>query len=124
MSLPLCPVGEAGGLVVKLRFALVMTFVLIGFLAVPALSQTAAASGPAPTQTWKQELFCAPTLDDASGQVGQRSGALVSGPVVGPNCRVNSQQHPFQACFFGRSDTTMSLATYGLQMVSDVTVCL
>src|SRR5213593_882211 len=92
MSLPLCPVGEAGGLVVKMRFALVMTFVLIGFLAVPALSQTAAASGPAPTQTWKQELFGAPTLDDASGQGGQSSGALVSGPVVGPNVRVNAQQ--------------------------------
>src|SRR3989442_973217 len=118
MSLPLCPVGEAGGLVVKLRFALVMTFVLIGFLAVPALSQTAAASGPAPTQTWKQELFGAPTLDDASGQGGQSSGALVSGPVVGPNVRVNAQQQPFPAGFLGRSETTIAVAPDGLHMVA------
>ena len=83
----------------KLRFAMVMAFVLIGFLVVPAVSQTAAATSPAPTQTWKQELFGAPTLDDASAQGGQSSGAVGSGPVAGPNVRVNAQQQPFSGWF-------------------------
>jgi len=95
-----------------LRFALVTALVLIGFLAVPALTQTAAASGTASIPTWKQELRGALTFEDASAQGGQDSGS------VGPNVRVNAPQRPSPAGLLGRSETTIAVAPDGRHMVA------
>jgi len=101
-----------GGIVPTLRFAVVATFVLIGLLAVPVFSHTAAATGSVTVPAWKLELRGAPTPGDGSGQQGQDSGP------VSPNVRVNAQQAPAPAGLLGRSETTIAVAPDKLHMVS------
>ena len=80
-----------GGIFTTVRFAIVATFVLIGFLAMPVFSHAASAGGATSVPAWKLELRAAPNPGDASDQGGQDSGP------VSPNVRVNARQAPAPA---------------------------
>lgn len=102
----------------KMRFALVMTLVLIGFLAVPAFSEVVAAERPAQAPSWKRELFGAPLPLSPSELGAQDSGGNNPALMVGPNVRVNAPQEPFPAGLLGRSETTIAVAPDGSRMVA------
>ena len=101
-----------GGIFTTVRFAIVATFVLIGFLAMPVFSHTASAGGATSVPAWKLELRAAPNPGDASDQGGQDSGP------VSPNVRVNARQAPAPAGLLGRSETTIAVAPDGHHMVA------
>jgi hypothetical protein len=110
--------GEGGVGGMKFSIAVVMAFVLIGFLAVPAFSKPAAAGGLVPSLAWKEELLGAPSFQGLSEQEVQNLLAGSSGPVVGPNVRVNDPQTLFPAGRLGRSETTIAVAGGGRFLVA------
>ena len=71
-----------GGIFTTVRFAIVATFVLIGFLAMPVFSHTAAASGATSVPAWKLELRGAPNPGDASDQQELSHSVALSRPIV------------------------------------------
>src|SRR2546428_463220 len=109
---------RVGGVFMKMRFALVMTLVLIGFLAVPAFSEVVAAERPAQAPSWKRELFGAPLPLSPSDLGAQDSGGNNPALMVGPNVRVTAPQEPFPAGLLGRSETTIAVAPDGSRMVA------
>src|SRR5881396_1048483 len=107
----------AGGRLTKTHFAFVAAIVLIGLVAVPAFSTTAAANSPGSRPAWKQELFATPGPLDPSEQGNQAPFGDGAGN-VGTNVRVNAPQKPAPDGFLSRSETTIAVADDGLHMVA------
>src|SRR5436853_6821436 len=99
-----------GGIFTTVRFAIVATFVLIGFLAMPVFSHTASAGGATSVPGGKLQLRAAPNRGDASDQGGQHSGP------VSPDVRVDARQARAPAVLWGRRETTTAVAADGHHM--------
>jgi len=109
---------SGGGVLTKTHFAFAAAIVLIGLVAVPTFSPTAAANSPGARPAWKQELFAIPSPLDPSEQGNQAPFGDGSGLHVGANVRVNAPQKPAPDGFLGRSETTIAVADDGLHMVA------
>src|SRR5437867_13389923 len=93
-----------GGIFTTVRFAIVATFVSIGFLAMPVFSHTASAGGATSVPAWKLELRAAPNRGDASDQAGQDSGP------VRPSVRVDARLAPAPAGLPWRGQPSIPVA--------------
>src|SRR5437870_13720738 len=92
---------SGGGRLTKTHFAFVAAIVMIGLVAVPAFSTTAAANSPGSRPAWKQELFATPGPLDPSEQGNQAPFGDGAG-YVSTNVRVKVPQKPAPDEFLGQ----------------------